>query len=134
MADDTDARIAKAHESIVRILTDTVRPHYDGCYRDQRHHNCAVREVERLRGVFSQNLDLQIEIERLRWFAGKVAQEYRTAGPEVEEWGVVAGVMVQVRATEPCGEACVCAEMDNLPGECYRLAPDIAATLDHPAP
>lgn len=25
------------------------RTHYDGCWHDRRHHDCAVREIERLR-------------------------------------------------------------------------------------
>jgi len=27
------------------------RTHYEGCYRDKGHHNCAVGQVDRLRGV-----------------------------------------------------------------------------------
>jgi hypothetical protein len=44
------------------------------------------------------------------------------------------GILVPVKVTEPCDpDNCVCAENDGLPGECYRLDPDVKALL-FPAP
>lgn len=33
--------------------------HYEGCWRDRGHHNCAVREIERLHEII-------LELERAR--------------------------------------------------------------------
>lgn len=44
--------------------------HYDGCWRDPKHHACAVREIERLRSVAESREErvrgLIAEVERLR--------------------------------------------------------------------
>lgn len=39
------------------------RTHYDGCWHDRRHHDCAVREIERLR---RERDELRKDAERYR--------------------------------------------------------------------
>jgi hypothetical protein len=44
----------------------------------------------------------------------------------VQELAVNQRVLVEVTATEPCGEDCLCADaVPFFPAVCYRLAPDL---------
>jgi hypothetical protein len=53
----------------------------------------------------------------------------------IQELAVNQGVLVEVTATEPCGDECACAEVSDFPQACYRLAADLqqpAADGDKP--
>lgn len=43
---------------------------------------------------------------------------------------IALGMLKITEVTEPCSETdCVCAETDGIPGECYRLTPDMLKLL-----
>ena len=70
---------------------------------------------------------LQDEVERLRSFAaGMLDLCPHTECEGVQELAVQHGVLVEVTATDPCGEGCHCAELVDFPTQCFRIAPSYA--------
>jgi len=49
------------------------RTHYDGCWHDRRHHDCAVREIERLR---RERDELRTDALRYRWLRDTSCPEH----------------------------------------------------------
>jgi hypothetical protein len=42
-------------------------------------------------------------------------------GADIQDWDEELGLLKKVRATEACGEGCVCADWDDeFPTDCYR--------------
>ena len=58
-------------------------------------------------------------------------QERGTAldGGWLQEQALKFGVIQPVPVTEPCGENCICAEVDDFPMDCLRIAPEIDALM-----
>ena len=44
-------------------------------------------------------------------------------GGDVQDRALMLGLLVEVEVAEPCGESCNCAEWDDFPQSCMRLAP-----------
>lgn len=70
------------------------------------------------------------QVEALRAFAAAILGEaYEFGGGDIDggwlqDKGVETGVIVKVHVEEPCSEDhCACAEWDDFPQECYRIAP-----------
>lgn len=42
-------------------------------------------------------------------------------GFDLQELGEKHGVLIPHAVNAPCGEYCLCAEFDNIPGTCYRI-------------
>lgn len=60
-------------------------------------------------------------------FARWVIREHRDSicdvgGGDIQDKLVQLGLLVSVPVTEPCGEACLCAEYGDFPQDCLRLA------------
>mgnify|MGYP001572092811 CR=1 FL=1 len=64
----------------------------------------------------------------LKEFARRVLDRHDVGdvdGGAIQDWGLELGLLVKVQVTEPCGEECSCAEWDDFPQECIRLAPEL---------
>ncbi len=51
--------------SVLPYPDDRGRTHWEGCWREPGHHNCAVREIERLRAALAERPDLADRIAAL---------------------------------------------------------------------
>lgn len=93
-----------------------------------------VREYAALRSALSQ---AQRDSERLLQFAGEAIMAVRGShigsdwdGGSIEESMERCGLIAKVRATEPCGEDCSCAEWDEFPQDCFRATPLGQSAID----
>ena len=65
-------------------------------------------------------------VESLRGFAREILDPERRYGEwdgaDLQELAIKHGLFVEIPVTEPCGEACICAEVDDFPQTCYRFS------------
>ncbi len=67
------------------------------------------------------------DLAQLSRFAGMALDAVRVKeigdwdGDEMQDAMVICGLLAPIVATEPCGEACRCAEYDEFPQTCYRV-------------
>lgn len=62
------------------------------------------------------------DIEKLKGFASAVLDCWPEDcdGADIQNLAEKFGLLEKIQVTEPCGEQCDCAGMQNIPGECYR--------------
>ena len=53
----------------------------------------------------------------------KMGAGFHIDAGDLQAWGLKHGFLVEVEATEPCGDDCACAEWDDFPQPCIRFAP-----------
>ena len=67
---------------------------------------------------------LRVDAEKMRAFCRDALHEFWEGDGEMQDMGKRHGLLIEVEVTEPCGEACSCAEYGaDFPTECYRFAP-----------
>lgn len=94
------------------------------CYPDELEIvEAAEAYVAALRSALAER---DAECERLRHFAGLAIRAVRGPfvgndwdGGDVQDAMLASGLLEARQVAEPCGENCVCAEVDAIPGECY---------------
>ena len=50
-------------------------------------------------------------------------------GGDLQELAVSTGILIETEMTEACSSTCACAEVDDFPQTCYRLAPNLREVL-----
>lgn len=75
---------------------------------------------------------LTTDLRNLAKFGEAVLEEFQEAytdidGGWLQDKAVECGVLVEVEATEPCGDNCGCAGVTDFPTTCYRRAADVGA-------
>ena len=69
--------------------------------------------------------------ETLATLGALVARAHHDVGAiddvDLQNMSLESGVLVWVRATEPCGTACVCARVARFPLDCLTMPDDVAA-------
>jgi len=111
---------------------DCLKRAYMGDFRsvaEDRDLDDAVRELREVRTEFVAELThLRAERDTLRRFCGVALQATRVHeigdwdGGDLQDAMLSCGLIAEVQATEPCGEACRCAEYDDFPQTCYRVS------------
>lgn len=82
---------------------------------------CAALEIERLRGV-------EADAAKMRAFCREALHEFWEGDGSMQDMGERHGLLIATEATEPCGDACSCAEYGaDFPTYCYRFSPILAA-------
>ena len=76
-------------------------------------------------------------VAKLAAFGAWAAREFRDSLADVDGGSAQdamerLGVIVKRVVTEPCGDACVCAEYGPFPHDCYTFPADVAAVMDAP--
>ena len=70
--------------------------------------------------------DLTAALKRFAYQVLRVALDGNSMeGDEVQDLGVECGLLRPEHRDTPCVEGCACEEMDNIPGTCYRLRPEL---------
>ena len=63
------------------------------------------------------------EVAELRKFAQLIMQAWQDGGidgGDLQDIAIGCGLLKPTEMTEPCGEVCICAEVDDFPATCYR--------------
>ena len=76
-------------------------------------------------------------VAKLAAFGAWAAREFRDSLADVDGGSAQdamerLGVIVKRVVTEPCGDACVCAEYGPFPHDCYTFPADVAAVMAAP--
>ncbi len=73
-------------------------------------------------------------------FAREILSGYRCdeigdiEGGDLQDIAHKHGLLLEITATEPCAEDCVCAEAGEFPATCYRLHPTLARDDNYDGP
>ena len=81
------------------------------------HYACDCREAE--------FVALKERLRQLEAFAAEIMDEWWTGdldGGSRQDIALKHGVLTETIVTESCGENCWCAEYDDFPQSCYRIA------------
>ena len=80
--------------------------------------HAAIKEINKLR---AENESLMALAKLGRWVLD-MRSEHNSDDLDIETKSIELGLLVEVMATEPCGEGCYCNSWSTFPQKCLRLS------------